>query len=132
MHRGLFALLGSTALVAIAIVGLRLNSSASAATDTRTNPSVERFRLQASGDEATCVIEKSKGKGRITYVTVAPDCDGLIAGISQARYWIEEPDGTVALSADGRTAAVIFAQADGVAYESIEPRTPLMSLLESD
>jgi hypothetical protein len=128
----LFSLIGGTALAAAGVAGLRLNSSASAATDTQGNPSVERFLLQASGDEHTCPIEKAKGNGRLTYVKISPQCDELLPGLSKARYWIENPDGTVTLSADGRSPAVIFAQSDGVAYESIEPRMPLMQLIGND
>jgi len=129
MRTILFALIGGTALAAVGVAGLRLNSQASAATDARTDPSVERFLLQASGDEQTCPIDKAKGNGRLTYVRVAPECDELLPGLSKAHYWIENPDGTVILSADGKSPTAIFAQADGVAYESIEPRTPLMSLI---
>jgi hypothetical protein len=132
MRTILFSLIGAIAIAAAGVAGLRPNSSASAATEARGNPSVERFRLQASGDEQTCPIEKAKGNGRLTYVRIAPQCDELLPGLSKAHFWIENPDGTVTLSADGRSPTVIFAQADGVAYESIEPRMPLMSLIGND
>ena len=132
MRSILFSLIGGTALAAAAVAGLRLNSSASAAPEARSNPPVERFLLQASGDEQTCPIEKAKGNGPVTYVMIAPQCDELLPGLSKAQFWIENQDGTVMLSADGRSPSIIFARADGVAYESIKPRMPLMSLIEND
>jgi hypothetical protein len=65
-------------------------------------------------------------------VSVAQDCDGLLPGLARIRYWHEDADGTVTLSADGKTASVVFGPADCVAYESLKPRTPLMSLIASN
>ena len=48
---------------------------------------------------------------------VAPDCDSVMPGLSTMRYWRESADGTVTLSADGKTPAVLFGPSDGVAYE---------------
>lgn len=124
------ALVAGVAL-AIGVVGLKLNSQASAAVDARQVAGVERFVMQASGDEQTCVVQKT-GAGPLSKVSVAPQCDAMMPGLSGLHYWSENADGTVALSADGHTPAVIFAQADGVAYESIEPRTPLIALISKD
>jgi hypothetical protein len=116
----------------VAIAGLKLHSQAQAAPDTSPAPRMEAFRLQASGDAADCTIEKAVGGGPLVEVTVAQDCDGLLPGLSKIRYWREDADGTVTLSADGKTASVVFGPADGVAYESLKPRTPLMSLIASN
>lgn len=130
----ILALLGGATLVTIASAGIKLNSSAAAATatDALKNPSIERFLLQASGNDATCIVEKAEGVGPMAHMVVAAGCDEMLPGLSRLHYWSEAADGTVTLSADGTTPSVVFAQADGVAYESIEPRAPLMSLLESD
>jgi hypothetical protein len=125
-------MIGAAALAAVAATGLRLNSSASAAADARADPEVERFLLQASGNDADCIVERLDAPGPVSRVLVAPACDAMLPGLSALHYWREQADGTVMLSADGTTPSVIFAQADGVAYESIEPRTPLMSLISRD
>lgn len=125
------ALVAGVAVV-VGVVGLKLNSQASAAVDVRQAAGIERFVMQASGDEQTCVVEKTAGAGSLSKVSVAPQCDTMLPGLSGLHYWSENADGTVALSADGGTPAVIFAQADGVAYESIEPRTPLIALISKD
>jgi hypothetical protein len=126
------ALLAGIGLAAAAVVGLHLNSSASAAPVAHAHPSVEHFVLQASGDVPSCTVEKAEGQGPLTHVLVAPACDAVLPGLSGLHYWNEKADGTVELSVDGKTAAVVFAPADGVAYESVEPRTPLMALIEGE
>ena len=52
--------------------------------------------------------------------------------LTGARWWLDRPDGTVALAAaDGRILAE-FAAGDGAAFESYAPRQPLMTLLADD
>ena len=103
-----------------------------AVAETSPVPAVEMFQLQASGDVATCLVEKATGPGPLAHVIVAPDCDSVMPGLSTMRYWHENADGTVTLSADGKTPSVLFGPSDGVAYESVEPRTPLMALIASN
>ena len=114
----------------LAIAGFKLQSQAVA--ETSPVPAVEMFQLQASGDQATCLVEKATGPGPVVNVIVAPDCDSVMPGLSTMRYWREGADGTVTLSADGKTPSVLFGPSDGVAYESVEPRTPLMALIASN
>jgi len=124
------ALVGGAVIGGLAIAGFRLPSRAVA--ETSPVPAVEMFQLQASGDAATCLVEKAAGPGPLVHVIVAPDCDSVMPGLSTMRYWRESADGTVTLSADGKTQAVLFGPSDGVAYESVEPRTPLMALIASN
>lgn len=91
---------------------------------------VRHFLVQANGDGARCRIEKPTNAGQ--QVTIAPACDAVLPGLSAVRYWNESADGTVTLSADGRTPVAVFTPGDGVAYESIAPRTPLIALVDSD
>lgn len=87
------------------------------------------FRLVANGDEGNCAVTRgapvSEGLSRLT---VAPNCNRLLPGIEQAKFWREQDDGTVAFSADGIDPIVTFAVADGDGYESYAPTTPLLSL----
>jgi hypothetical protein len=115
----------------IAVVGFRLNSTASAAAP-GPDPSLERFVLQATGDLPSCLIEKPKGEAPLIPLKIAPQCDEILPGLSRAHYWREKENGAVELSADGMTPTVTFELGDGVAYESIEPRTPLMTLVEQN
>lgn len=128
----ILALAGGAALAAVGVTGLKLNSSASAAVGAGQPKNIERFLMQASGDEKNCVVEKTEGDGPVSRVLVAPDCDEMLPGLSGLSYWSENADGTVTLSADGTKPAVIFAEADGIAYESIQPRMPLISLISQE
>jgi hypothetical protein len=96
------------------------------------SPQIERFLLQANGVEASCTIEKALGADRLSHVMLAPACNDVLPGLSALHYWAERSDGTVALSADGRTAIIVLAQGDGVAYEAIEPEAPVIALIASD
>ena len=130
MRYSVMALVGGAALGGVAIAAVRLPSQAVA--ETSPVPAVETFQLQANGEQATCRVEKATGPGPVVNVIVAPDCDSVMPGLSTMRYWRESADGTVTLSADGKTQAVLFGPSDGVAYESVEPRTPLMALITSN
>jgi hypothetical protein len=117
---------------AVAVIGFRLNSTASAAAPAGDDPAIDRFLLQATGNLPACLIEKPKGGAPVIRVEMAAQCDQILPGLSQAHYWREKPDGAVELSADGLTPIVTFEVGDGVAYESIEPRLPLMTLIEAN
>ena len=132
MRYSVLALAGGSIFATMTLAGLKPHSHADVAPKAATAPAVEAFQLQASGDTASCAVEKRAGAGPLLNVIVAQDCDGLLPGLSKMRYWREDGDGTVTLSADGKTALVVFGLADGVAYESLEPRTPLMSLIASN
>jgi hypothetical protein len=83
-------------------------------------------RLTISGSGKACVIVRTAPTE-----SLAPDptCDTVMPGLSNARFWHDNGDGSVAINdAEGRTLAQ-FAEADGAGYESFEPRLPLMSLI---
>lgn len=130
MRYSVVALIGGMVLAMVAVAGFRLQSRPAA--EAAPDPAVEMFQLQASGDAATCLVEKAVGAGALSHVIVAPDCEAVMPGLSKIRYWREQADGTVALSPDGRTPTVVFGLADGVAYESVAPRAPLMALIASN
>jgi hypothetical protein len=117
---------------AVAVIGFRLNSTASAAAPAASDPGVERFILQATGDLPPCLIEKPRGEAPVIRVELAKECDQILPGLRRAHYWRQMPDGGVELSVDGTTPVVSFEVGDGVAYESIEPRTPLMAMIEQN
>ena len=126
--------LASGSICAVAMIAvLKLHAQAQAAPEALAVPAVEAFRLQASGEAATgCTVEKTAAAGPRNHVIIAQACDDVLPGLSKMRFWLEAADGTVTLSEDGKRASVVFALADGVAYESVEPRMPLMSLIASN
>jgi hypothetical protein len=132
MKYSVLALACGSTLAAVVIAVFQLHSEAGAAPEISVGPTVEAFQLQANGEAVGCMLEKTAGAGPLSRITVAQACDDLLPGLSTMQYWMEDSDGMVKLSADGKTATVVFALADGVAYESVEPRMPLMSLIAAN
>jgi hypothetical protein len=132
MRTSTLVLTACVAASAIAVIGFHLNSTASAAAPMAGDPGIERFVLQSTGDLPSCLIEKPRGDAPVVRVQLAPECNRILPGLGQAHYWREKPDGTIELSADGMTPVVIFEVGDGVAYESIAPRRPLMAMIQQN
>src|SRR5262245_42025979 len=108
MRTSTLVLAACVAAGAIAVLGFHLNSTASAAAPVAGDAGVERFVLQSTGDLPSCLIEKPRGEAPVIRVEIAPECDQILPGLSQAHYWREKPDDTVELSADGTTPVVTF------------------------
>ncbi|MER8881763.1 MULTISPECIES: hypothetical protein [unclassified Mesorhizobium] len=87
------------------------------------------YRLTANGDEADCAVRRgAEVSAGLSLLTVASNCRRLLPGIERAKFWREQEDGTVSLSANGSDPIVTFAVADGDGYESYAPALPLLSL----
>ncbi|HRP78769.1 MAG TPA: hypothetical protein PL183_06655 [Aquamicrobium sp.] len=97
------------------------------------------FRLVATGDRDSdpgrldCSLAAGEApEGAPRPLRMAPGCMPANPHLAGARWWLDRPDGTVALAAaDGRILAE-FAAGDGAAFESYAPRYPLMTLLADD
>ncbi len=108
--------------------GLDMSATASIAPAARLEDS---FRLvSAAGEAGECRISAARVRdGARRPLRLSTGCAAGNPELSAARYWLDRPDGTVALSGDnGRTLAV-FAPGDGAAYESYEPSYPVMTLI---
>lgn len=91
-----------------------------------------RFLLRSAGDLA-CEVVRGAARGRGIYaLKPAADCERLLPGLSQVRFWRERDDAVVVFSRDGTDDLVTFAVADGVAYESFLPSSALISLAVGD
>jgi len=90
-----------------------------------------RFRLAM--DETVCTLVAGQApNAAMQPVALAPDCLAARPELAAVRFWLDRPDGTVALAgADGRV-RVEFAAADGAAYESYNPRFPVMTLFAAE
>ena len=91
------------------------------------------YRLTSPDSPADCVVEKGaqSGPGMVA-LTVPADCDLVMPGLSAAHFWKEAGEGTIAFTLDGGEDVALFSVGDGVAYESIQPRRPLMALALAD
>ncbi|WP_265518605.1 hypothetical protein [Nitratireductor luteus] len=88
-----------------------------------------RYRLSVSGRDGSCLVEKGVEMGLdAAELKAEDDCYQLLPRLADARIWKRSGEGDVVFAAaDGREIARFFA-ADGVAFESLKPASPLMSL----
>lgn len=92
----------------------------------------ESYRLRSAGDHA-CRLSRGAETVAGTYAIRADaDCERLLPGLSNVRFWQERNDGIVVFSRDGTDELVTFAEADGIAYESFRPASVLISLAVED
>ena len=122
-----------TAAVATSELAVRDNAVRSiSATPVNAGSGRQNYLLR-DADAGNCLVTRGTVAGDGSSDVVAGKaCDGLLAGLSQARIWMVEGDGSVALRTTSGETLARFALADGVDYESFQPRFPLMSLAEAD
>jgi len=92
----------------------------------------ETFLVRAPGSDESCRVRKAVMLGDVAELDAEPGCDDILPGLSRARHWQERDDGSVVVLAAGGKAIVSFSVADGVAYESFAPRSPLISLISEN
>ncbi len=64
--------------------------------------------------------------------TAGADCDAVWPGLSKARTWTNNGDGT-AVVADAQGEAILtVVDGDGLAYEAVEPADALVTLISAD
>ena len=94
----------------------------------------DNFKMLLSGTDRDCrlmVGEAVAGTAKRP-LRLAQSCFVDNPGLAGAQYWVEQPDGAVALSgADGHVVARLAA-ADGAAFESYYPTLPVMTLLPAE
>lgn len=133
-HASGAGLLAAAILAAASIfqAGPRLDATTTASLATAGAPQ-DRFRLVSTLGEAGCSLTAGQaGKDGLRPLVLAAGCIDGNPALAQARYWLDRPDGTVALSAaDGRVVAE-FAAADGAAFESYDPPLPVMTLFTDE
>jgi hypothetical protein len=91
--------------------------------------SLHSYELSVSGREGSCTVLKRAAAGaERAEIEMAPKCIELMPRLAEARYWKENGAGELTfVAADGHPVVEFFA-ADGVAYESLRPVSPLIAL----
>jgi hypothetical protein len=90
----------------------------------------QTYRLQFSGGAHSCLVERDELDMRgDAGVSVKTGCEEMDPRLADARFWSEGADGTVIFTASDGAVLIEFAVADGVAYQSFQPGTPLASLI---
>ncbi|HEV7249105.1 MAG TPA: hypothetical protein VGN93_19205 [Shinella sp.] len=80
-----------------------------------------------------CLAERgSRISSRSERFTASDDCDAVWPGLSAARTWISNGDGTVVV-ADARGEAILtVVDGDGLAYEAVEPADAMVTMISAD
>jgi hypothetical protein len=88
------------------------------------------FRLENAGGQMSCIVRKGRIlPGNRSLIEPGPRCAAIFAPLGEATVWREEADGTVDFIGGGGRTLVRFALADGAGYESIRPRSKILSLV---
>lgn len=90
------------------------------------------YTLKGTGAASCLVTRGAEIADGSSDLVVSKTCDALLPGLSKARVWIVGDDGTVAFRTPFEETVARFAFADGVDYESFQPRLPLLTLAEVD
>ena len=132
----LIALVAVGLLAGAGLLGENLDASlpsAEAAVIATQTPERETYHLRRGGGSASCIVARGADLSEgLSELRVEPSCEAVMPGMATVKYWRETDDETVAFSVDGIDALVTFALADGAAYETFAPGTPLLSLAVSD
>ncbi|WP_011582134.1 MULTISPECIES: hypothetical protein [Chelativorans] len=88
-----------------------------------------RYHLSVSGREGYCTVVKRGGdKAQRAELQLTPECVAMMPRLADARYWQESGAGEVSFVAADGSSVVEFFAADGVAYESLKPISPIVAL----
>lgn len=122
------------ALAGVATVGMTGFKSlqpvpAADASDQVQTAGLETFELRSSEAATTCAVTRGDtDSGGRAALKVEASCAALLPGVEKAKIWLDNGDGSVAFTENGVDPIITFAVADGVAYESLEPALPVISL----
>lgn len=82
---------------------------------------------------AACLAERGANvSNRSARFTVDADCEAVWPGLSQARTWINNGDGTIDLADAQGEAILTVVDGDGLAYEAVEPSEAMVTLMVAE
>jgi hypothetical protein len=80
-----------------------------------------------------CLAERgSRISSRSEQFSANADCDAVWPGLSTARTWISNGDGTVVIADTRGEAILTVVDGDGLAYEAVEPADAMVTLISAD
>lgn len=96
-------------------------------------PGVRSYSISNIVANTACLAERGdKLSNRSQAFTADTDCDAVWPGLSQARTWTENGDGTIVV-ADARGEAIITVmEGDGLAYEALDPPDAMVTMISAD
>lgn len=80
-----------------------------------------------------CLAERgSPISGRSARFEAGADCDAVWPGLSKARTWLNNGDGTVVVADAQGEAILTVVDGDGLAYEAVEPADAMVTMIAAD
>lgn len=122
-------------LVVAGLAGTQLSApeGPAAAPETAAVADPDRFELQLVGVDGECRIERGAVEASGLHdLLLEPRCAALYPALAQASIWHDRADGGVSLASASGEPVVVFAVADGLDFESIEPASPIITLKSAD
>jgi hypothetical protein len=92
-------------------------------------PKLQVFMLSSADSLGSCMVVKGEALSPgYAELKINPACDRISPGLTNARFWRERADGSIAF-VDAENAPIAeFAIGDGADYESYQPRTARLSM----
>ena len=136
MKRLLSILVATAGIAALGVVSYPYFTPSGSASDPESPlqvASAETYKLRSTQTAGTCaVVRGDQLTGGRSVLSVDAACSAVLPGVEKAKYWVDKDDGSVAFTENGIDPIVTFAIADGVAYESLDPAQPVISLDAED
>lgn len=90
---------------------------------------ISEYTVSNMENSTACLITRGKPvTTRSREVTAGTDCAAVWPGLTEARNWTQNEDGTVVLTDSRGEQLLTLAQGDGVAFESLEPANAVLAL----
>ncbi|MDX3927698.1 MAG: hypothetical protein QHC90_18055 [Shinella sp.] len=91
------------------------------------------YSISNVAQDTACLAERGeKLSTRSLRFSAGQDCDRVWPGLSRAKTWTENGDGTVILANSSGEAIITIAESDGLAYEALEPANALLTMTAAD
>ena len=127
-------LVGGGIVAAFALIGGEWQPNGTVTADATLRPAAQdSFMVILGGRDTGCsVVVEKRGLDRAGGLRLGDACAETAPEMAGLRFWAENADGSISFGESEGKAVYSFAAADGAAYESYDPQTPLISLISSD
>lgn len=104
--------------------------------DPVTTASVKTHALYSAANIAenkACTVKRGqKAAGRTFQLETEPGCESVWPGLTNARHWTENADGSVALTDKAGRDVLTLARGDGIGFVAVEPPSAAVTLTALD
>ena len=95
--------------------------------------SAHSYTISNVAAKTACLAERGKAiSSRSALFTADKDCDSVWPGLSAARTWTNNGDGTIVVTDAQGEAILTVVDGDGLAYEAVEPADAMVTMVAAD